>query len=290
MFRPTFKRAEIFIGERSQQQAEDAARPFQPDAKFRQSGGSLQLETQHLDLFIGNQHILKDVNVQIPRNKITCIVGPSGCGKSTLLKTFNRLTDSIEGLRIKGRVLLGEHDILHCGGPELIELRRLVGLVPQRPCPLPMSVFDNVAYGCRIHGIRGRKQLQTIVEHYLREVGLWEEVRDRLRQPASRLSVGQQQRLCLARSLAVEPEYILADEATSALDPVSSNTIEQLFVRLKKNYSIVMVTHTLRQALRIADYVIFVYMGEIIEAGDARQVFHEPQHELTRNYLSGVFS
>ena len=264
--------------------------PFAPDAKFPHTDADAQLEVQGLHLSIGGQPILQGVDVRIPKNKITCIIGPSGCGKSTLLKSLNRLTDSIEGVHVEGHILLGDKDIVRSSGAELIDLRRRIGLVPQRPCPLPMSIFDNVAYGCRIHGIRGRRKLAAVVEHYLREVGLWEEVKERLREPAVRLSIGQQQRLCLARSLAVEPEYILADEATSALDPVSSKTVEDLFVKLKEHYSIVMVTHTLRQALRIADYVIFIYMGRIVEVGEARQVFHNPQHELTRNYLSGVFS
>ena len=263
---------------------------FAPDAKFPPADEDAHLEVQGLNLSIGGQAILHDVSVQIPKHKITCIIGPSGCGKSTLLKSLNRLTDSVEGVHLDGRILLGERDIVRSSGAELIDLRRRIGLVPQRPCPLPMSIFDNVAYGCRIHGSRGRRKLAAVVEHYLREVGLWEEVKDRLREPAVRLSIGQQQRLCLARSLAVEPEYILADEATSALDPVSSKTVEDLFVKLKQHYSIVMVTHTLRQALRIADYVVFIYMGRIVEVGEAQQVFHDPQHELTRNYLAGVFS
>ena len=153
-----------------------------------------------------------------------------------------------------------------------------------------MSIYDNIAYGCRIHGIRNRRKLNLIVEHYLRAAGLWDEVKDRLHTPAVRLSIGQQQRLCLARGLAVEPQFILADEATSALDPISSKTIEELFVKLKKDYSIILVTHTLRQALRIADYVVFMYMGEVIEAGPAEEVFKNPKHELTKNYLSGAFS
>lgn len=263
---------------------------FAPDAKFGAVDPSTQLEVRGLNLSIGGQQILHDINVRIPKNKITCIIGPSGCGKSTLLKSLNRLTDSVEGLSLEGSIMLGDKDIVRSGASEITDLRRRIGLVPQRPCPLPMSIFDNVAYGCRIHGIRGRRRLYAVVKHYLGEVGLWDEVRDRLREPASRLSIGQQQRLCLARSLAVEPEYILADEATSALDPVSSKTVEDMFVKMKERYSIVMVTHTLRQALRIADYVIFIYMGRIVEAGDAQQVFRNPQHELTRNYLSGVFS
>lgn len=263
---------------------------FVPDAKFGHADPEAQLEVRNLNFSIGGQPILQDVSVRIPQHKITCIIGPSGCGKSTLLKSLNRLSDSMEGVRLEGSIWLGDRDIVHSSGTELIDLRRRIGLVPQRPCPLPMSIFDNVAYGCRIHGIRGRKKLHAVVEHYLREVGLWDEVKTRLREPAVRLSIGQQQRLCLARSLAVEPEYILADEATSALDPVSSKTVEDLFVKLKERYSIVMVTHTLRQALRIADYVVFIYMGRIVEVGEAQQVFHDPQHELTRNYLSGVFS
>lgn len=263
---------------------------FAPDAKFRHADPDTQLEVRGLNLSIDGQKILKDVSVRIPKNKITCIIGPSGCGKSTLLKSLNRLTDSIEHIQISGSIMLGNKDIVRSGATEITEIRRRIGLVPQKPCPLPMSIFDNIAYGCRIHGIRGRRRLYAVVKHYLSEVGLWEEVKGRLREPATRLSIGQQQRLCLARSLAVEPEYILADEATSALDPVSSKTVEDLFVKLKENYSIVMVTHTLRQALRIADHVIFIYMGGIVETGDAQQVFHNPQNELTRNYLSGVFS
>lgn len=271
-------------------QGADSSHEFIPDRKFSHTQSQAPLEVRNLNLSIGEQPILKNVNLQIPRNKITCIIGPSGCGKSTLLKTFNRMTDSIEQVKINGSVLLGGEDVIHSRGADLIELRRRIGLVPQRPCPLPMSIFDNIAYGCRIHGIRGKWKHEQVVEHYLHEVGLWEEVKDRLRDPATSLSIGQQQRLCLARSLAVEPEFILADEATSALDPISSKIVEDLFVKLKQHYSIIMVTHTLRQALRIADYVVFIYMGEVIEAGDAAQVFHNPQNELTRNYLSGVFS
>lgn len=268
----------------------DSVKGFRPDAKFGKASETAQIEVCGLNLSIGGQEILKDINVQIPKNKITCIIGPSGCGKSTLLKSLNRLTDSVEGVKMDGQILFDGKDIVQSRGAELIELRRRIGLVPQKPCPLPMSIYGNIAYGCRIHGIRGPKRLQTIAEHYLHEVGLWDEVKDRLKEPASRLSIGQQQRLCLARSLAVEPEYILADEATSALDPVSSKTVEDLFVKLKERYSIVMVTHTLRQARRIADYVIFIYMGRVVEAGPAHMIFENPQNELTRNYLSGVFS
>lgn len=262
---------------------------FSVTNKFAHATGA-RLQARHLNVYINGAHILKDINVEIPRNKITCIIGPSGCGKSTLLRTFNRLNDNIEGLRMTGEVTFDGDNILKAGSSRLSELRRNIGLVPQRPCPLPMSIYDNVAYGCRIHGIHNRHQQNQIVRHYLRAVGLWDEVKDRLNAPASRLSGGQQQRLCLARSLAVEPTYLLADESTSALDPISSHKIEELFTELKTTNSIVMVTHTLSQALRIADHVIFMYMGKVVEEGDAEQIFRHPKNELTRKYLNGAFS
>ncbi|MBO7055015.1 MAG: phosphate ABC transporter ATP-binding protein [Bacteroidales bacterium] len=270
--------------------ANDSNEPFVPNEKFQHPEVASELVVDHFNLSIDGSPILKDVSVTIPANKITCIIGPSGCGKSTLLKSLNRLSDSIEGVKTSGDIRLGDTSIVNCSESDLVELRRRIGLVPQRPTPLPMSIFGNIAYGCKIHGVGGRRQLRRIVRHYLKVVGLWDEVKDRLHSPAVKLSIGQQQRLCLARSLAVEPEFILADEATSALDPVSSKIVEDLFVKLKEQYSIVMVTHTLRQALRIADYVIFIYMGEVIEVGDAQQVFKNPQHELTQKYLSGAIS
>lgn len=249
------------------------------------------MSVEDLNVTIEGNHILKDINITFPNNKISCIIGPSGCGKSTLLKTLNRLIDNAENLKISGKVMIGGKDIIQARDIDLIELRKKIGLVPQRPCPLPMSIYENVAYGCRIHGMHPkRKYMAEAVEKHLREVGLWDEVKDRLHSPATRLSIGQQQRLCLARSLAVEPEFILADEATSALDPVSSKTIEDLFVKLKEKYSIIMVTHTLRQALRIADHAVFLYLGEVIEEGDAKTLFNNPEKELTKKYLSGVFS
>ena len=263
--------------------------PFVVDRKFPKLEDT-HLATRDLNIRIGKSHILKNVNVEIPQNKITCIIGPSGCGKTTLLRTFNRLVDSIENVKIDGEVNLGKQDIIGAGPGQMTELRRNIGLVPQRPCPLPMSIYDNIAYGCRIHGVRGKSKLDVVVKHYLEAVGLWDEVKDRLYSPANKLSGGQQQRLCLARSLAVEPSYLLADESTSALDPISSKTVEDLFVKLKKDYSIVMVTHTLRQAQRIADYVIFMYLGEVIEQGDAKEIFNHPKHELTKKYLSGSIS
>ena len=215
-----------------------------------------KMVVEHLNLFYGDFQGLRDINLTFPENQVTALIGPSGCGKSTLLKTLNRMNDLVEGCRVEGSVLLDGADAYRTLDPT--DLRRRVGMVFQQPNPFPMSIYDNVAYGCRIHGIRNKKKLDSIVEHYLKAVGLWEEVKDRLKSPASKLSGGQQQRLCLARSLAVEPSYLLADESTSALDPISSKKVEELFTELKKDYSIVMVTHTLRQALRIADHVIFM--------------------------------
>ena len=248
------------------------------------------IEVKNLNVHIKGNHILKNVNVELPEKQITCIIGPSGCGKSTLLRTLNRLIDTTEGVKLDGQVLVDGQDIL-ASESDVTELRRKIGLVSQRPCPLPMSIFDNVAYGCRINKMYPKRRMLIYqVQRNLKAVGLWNEIKERVRTPASRLSIGQQQRLCLARSLAVEPDYILADEATSALDPISAKTVEDLFVSLKEQYSIIMVTHTLRQALRIADHVVFMYLGEIIEQGPADQVFHHPQHELTQKYLNGAFS
>lgn len=265
---------------------------FRPNQKFSQvtrSDDGATIEVRNFNVSIGEAHILKNCSLTIPDRKITCIIGPSGCGKSTLLRSFNRLMDMTEKVSFAGELLVDGQDI-YAPDIEITGVRRKMGLLSQRPCPLPMSIFDNVAYGCRIHGIRNHKKLKMVVEHYLRSAGLWDEVKDRLNSPASKLSIGQQQRLCLARGLAVEPQFILADEATSALDPISSKTIEDLFLKLKNEYAIVMVTHTLRQALRIADYVVFMYLGEVIEAGPAAEIFNNPQHELTKNYLTGAFS
>lgn len=262
---------------------------FRPDHKFVHGTDSAEMRVEGLNVHIKNNHILKDVNLTLPDRKITCIIGPSGCGKTTLLKTMNRLIDSVDGARIQGKIMLGSEDIIGSGN-NITDLRRQIGLVSQKPCPLPMSIAENITYGCRIHGIRNRRKLRMIVKYYLEAVGLWDEVKDRLNAPASKLSIGQQQRLCLARSLAVEPQFILADEATSSLDPMSSKNVEELFVRLKRDYSIIMVTHTLRQARRIADHVVFMYLGEVIEAGPADEIFNNPQHELTKKYLQGSFS
>lgn len=247
------------------------------------------IRIENLNVYIEDQHILKDINLTIPEKSITCIIGPSGCGKSTFLKTLNRMHDESPEVKIDGKVFVDDENIY---GPNInvIDTRKKMGLLAQRPCPLPMSIFDNVAYGPRIHGIKKRKAINQTVIQYLQYVGLWDEVRARVRTSATRLSIGQQQRLCLARGLAIEPEYILGDEATSALDPLSTKKIEELFVKLKEKYTIILVTHTLRQAKRIADYIIFMYLGKIIEEGPTEIFFNNPKKQLTKDYLSGSFS
>lgn len=247
------------------------------------------LAVKDLNVYIHNNHILKNINLTLPDKKITCIIGPSGCGKTTLLRTFNRLHDDSPEVKIQGSVFIDKEDI-YGKGVEVTHIRKKMGLLAQRPCVLPMSIFENIAYGPRLYGTKRKRKLYEIVKYQLMSVGLWDEVKDRLKSPAVGLSIGQQQRLCLARGLAVEPGMILGDEATSALDPISTTKIEELFLSLKKDYSIVLVTHTLRQAKRIADYVVFMYLGEIIEFGSAEQVFNHPSHKLTKQYLEGSFS
>jgi len=247
------------------------------------------LEVIGLNVFIGGKHILKNINLTIPDKSITCIIGPSGCGKTTLLRSFNRMHDESSEVKVNGSVMVDGEDIY---GPkvEVTHIRKKMGLLAQRPCPLPMSIYENVAYGPRLYGVRRRRKVYEVVKNQLTAVGLWDEVRKRLKSPATGLSIGQQQRLCLARGLAVEPEIILGDEATSALDPISTKKIEELFVTLKEKYTIVLVTHTLRQARRIADYVAFMYLGELIEFGSTENFFNNPQMELTKEYLAGSFS
>lgn len=253
------------------------------------SANKPHISVRNMNVYLSKNHILKNVSLDIPDKAITCIIGPSGCGKTTLLKTFNRLLQNSTDVKIEGEVLVDGENI-HGSKVEIENIRKKMGLLSQRPCPLPMSIYDNIAYGPRIHGIRRKKTLNIIVEKYLKEAGLWDEVKDRLKSPANSLSIGQQQRLCMARGLAVKPEIILGDEATSALDPISSKKIEELFVKLRDQYSIVLVTHTLRQARRIADYVIFMYLGEVVEAGPASEIFSNPKEKLTKEYLDGYFS
>lgn len=248
-----------------------------------------KINIENLNLFIGNNHILKDINVEIPEKQLTVILGPSGCGKTTLLKSLNRLTDLYPEVKTQGRIFNGDEDILH-PKTEITELRKKMGLLAQTPYPLPMNIYDNITYGLRISGRRKKRFLNKRVEYYLRQVSLWDEVKDRLKDPASALSIGQQQRLCLARGLSVDPDILLADEPTSALDPISSREIEELFIKLKQRYTIVMVTHILRQAKRVADYVIFMYLGEIIEHGPAEQIFEHPKNALTKSYIQGTYS
>jgi phosphate transport system ATP-binding protein len=247
------------------------------------------ISVQGLNVHIANQHILKDISIDIPNKKVTSIIGPSGCGKTTLLKTFNRLLDNSNDVKITGKVLVDGENI-YDPNVEVTHIRKKMGLLSQRPYPLPMSIYDNIAYGPRIHGMRKKKELDELVEKQLKATGLWEEVKDRLNASATRLSIGQQQRLCLARGLAVGPEIILGDESTSALDPVSTKIIEDLFMQLKEKYSIVLVTHILRQAARISDYIIFVYMGRIIEAGPTATILQNPKEELTKQYVKGFIT
>ncbi len=263
-----------------------------PTLKSERSGSQstdVHIEVRNLNAFYGKVQALKDISIKIPKKQITVIMGPSGCGKSTLLNTFNRFLELTDGTRIDGQVLVDGQDI-YAADIDETEVRKRVGLLAQRPSALPMSIYDNVAYGMHIHRMkRGRKEYKAAVRHYLEIAGLWDEVQKRLHDPATSLSIGQQQRLCLARGLAVEPEIILGDEPTSALDPLSSQNIESRLLDLKKDYTTVIVTHTLRQAKRLADHVIYMYLGEVIESGPAHEVFNHPQHERLQAYLEGQF-
>jgi len=246
------------------------------------------IEVCKLNVYYEGVQALKDITLEIPKNKITVILGPSGCGKTTLLKSMNRFLELSNTTKITGKVFVDGMDI-YTPGTDVTEIRKKLGLLAQRPFPLPMSIFDNVAYGMRIHGIKRRADMNAAVEHYLGLAGLWEEVKDRLHVPATSLSIGQQQRLCLARGLAVEPEILLGDEPTSALDPISAQHIEHRLQNLKKQYTIVLVTHILRQAKRLADYVVFMYMGELVESGPADDMFENPRKARTRAYFEGEF-
>jgi phosphate transport system ATP-binding protein len=256
---------------------------------IRMMDKDVKIRVENLNVFAGKQQILNNINIEIPRNKITVILGPSGCGKTTLLKCMNRLTDLYPELKVTGKIMIDHKNILEAG-EDIYSLRQHMGLLSQRPYPLPMTIYNNIAYALKLRGVKGKRELHKEVMKYLKQANLLDEVRNRLREPASRLSIGQQQRLCLARGLAVNPEIILADEPTSALDPISSQAIEEKFVELKNDYTIVLVTHVLRQAKRIADHVIFMYLGEVIEQNEVREVFENPKMEKTKLYLGGTFN
>lgn len=244
------------------------------------------IKTSGLNLFYHDVHVLRNVSLSIPARQATAIIGPSGCGKTTLLKCLNRMIDLVPGVRVSGKVLVGDQDI-YASGVDVTAVRKRVGLIAQKPTPLPMSIFENVAYGPRIYGVHSKKKLRETVERSLRTVGLWDEIKDRLKDPASRLSIGQQQRLCLARGLAVEPEILLFDEPTSSLDPASALRIEKAVEDLKSDYTCVIVTHNLNQARRVADHVLFMCDGELVEHGTADAIFDSPQEAQTQAYIMG---
>ena len=247
----------------------------------------MKIQISGLDLFYGNFQALKNINLDIEEKEITAFIGPSGCGKSTLLKTLNRMNDLVEGCRINGKVTLDGEDIYK--DLDVNHLRKRVGMVFQKPNPFPMSVYDNIAYGPRTHGIRSKAKLDDIVERSLKSAAIWDEVKDRLKKSALGLSGGQQQRLCIARALAVEPEVLLMDEPTSALDPISTSRIEDLAAELKKSYTIVIVTHNMQQAARISDKTAFFLLGEIIEYADTESLFSVPKDKRTEDYITGRF-
>ncbi|MCD8067051.1 MAG: phosphate ABC transporter ATP-binding protein PstB [Oscillospiraceae bacterium] len=246
-----------------------------------------KLTITNLNLYYGEHHALKDVNLAIPEKGITAFIGPSGCGKSTLMKSINRMNDLVEGCKITGSIKLDDQEIY--GGMDVNLLRRRVGMVFQKANPFPMSVFDNIAYGPRTHGIRSRAKLEEIVERSLKAAAIWDEVKDRLKKSALGLSGGQQQRLCIARALAVEPEVLLMDESPSALDPISTGKIEELCTELKKDYTIVMVTHNMQQAVRVSDKTAFFLLGEVVEYNDTEKIFSMPSDKRTEDYITGRF-
>ena len=246
-----------------------------------------KIDVKHTDLYYGDFHALKDINLEIPANKITAFIGPSGCGKSTLLKSLNRMNDLVEGCKITGELLLDGEDIY--GTMDVNLLRKRVGMVFQKPNPFPMSIYDNIAYGPRTHGITNKVKLDEIVERALRDAAIWDEVKDRLKKNALGLSGGQQQRLCIARALAVKPKVLLMDEPTSALDPISTSLIEELALQLKEKYTIIIVTHNMQQAVRISDNTAFFLLGELVEVGETEKLFSQPIDKRTEDYITGRF-
>ena len=246
------------------------------------------IESRALNLYYGDNHALKDISIQIPANKITALIGPSGSGKSTFLKTLNRMNDLVPGVRIDGEVFYNGENI-YGKDVDVTRLRRQIGMVFQKANPFPMSIYDNIAYGPRTHGVKNRAKLDDIVERSLRDAAIWDEVKDRLKKSALGLSGGQQQRLCIARALAVEPDILLMDESTSALDPISTSKIEELAMELKNRYTVVMVTHNMQQAVRVSDETAFFLLGELVEFGETERLFSHPQDKRTEDYITGRF-
>ena len=247
-----------------------------------------KISVSNLNLYYGQNHALKSVNMEIPENEITAFIGPSGCGKSTFLKTLNRMNDLVEGVRIEGKVVLDGEDI-YSPTVDTTLLRQKVGMVFQQPNPFPMSIYDNIAYGPRIHGIKNKAKLDEIVETSLKGAAIWDEIKDRLKKSALGLSGGQQQRLCIARALAVKPEVLLMDEPTSALDPISTLKVEELMAELKKNYTVAIVTHNMQQATRISDNTAFFLVGEMVEMNKTEELFSRPMDKRTEDYITGRF-
>ena len=246
------------------------------------------IETRKLDLWYDTTQALKDINMSVKKNSVTALIGPSGCGKSTLIRVFNRMNDTIDGCRIKGEVFFQGKNI-YAPGTDVIGVRSCIGMIFQKPNPFPKPIYENIAYGPRVHGTQNKKKLDEIVERCLRQAAIWEEVKDRINESAMGLSGGQQQRLCIARSLAIEPEIILMDEPTSALDPLATSKIEDLIEELKRKYTVIIVTHNMQQAARVSDYTGFMYLGELIEFGETKQIFENPREELTERYITGRF-
>ncbi len=258
------------------------------DARRTASGGASLIEIENLSLFYGASKALKDISVTLGEKVVTAFIGPSGCGKSTLLRCFNRMNDLIDNVRIEGAVKIGGHDIYN-SSVDVIELRKRVGMVFQRSNPFPKSIYENVAYGLRLHGVKAKSELDRIVEQSLRGAALWDEVKDRLHSSALGLSGGQQQRLCIARAIAIKPEIILMDEPASALDPLATARIEELILELKKDFTIVIVTHNMQQAARISDYTAFFYIGELVEYDTTTKIFTNPAKRQTEDYVTGRF-
>ena len=250
--------------------------------------GDCIIDVKHLDLYYGKNHALKDISIDIFKNSVTALIGPSGCGKSTFLKSINRMNDLVENVNITGDVIVDGLDIYQ-KGCDVTRLRKNVGMVFQQPNPFPMSIYDNVAYGPRVHGIKSKSELDCIVEESLKDAAIWDEVKDRLKKSALGLSGGQQQRLCIARALAVQPQVLLMDEPTSALDPISTSKIEELMQQLQKKYTVVVVTHNMQQALRVSDYTAFFLVGNLIEYNKTDLIFSSPQHKRTDDYINGRF-